>query len=122
MQTILVQGQPDTKTDCGNPAESRNFPVIDTAETDHPCDAAPADSAPHADHSRVPAIGETGSPQALPFVLQFLVMREERPADELAEPVRHTSEAPADACSATKPRSKEPGNDVPAEERWRDLS
>ncbi len=115
MQTILVHEQPDTKTDCGNPAEDRNFPVIDTAETNNPCEATAADAALHTDYNRVPAIGETGSPQAQPFVLQFLVMREGRPAAELAGPVRHTSETPADVCSATETRSKEPGTGAPGE-------
>lgn len=89
--------------------------MIDTAETNNPREATAADAALHTDNSRVPAISETGSPQAQPFVLRFLVMREGHPAAELAGPVRHTSETPADVCSAIETRSKDPGTGVPEE-------
>lgn len=114
MQTILIQQQPNTETECSTPGEDRHLYATGAAEPSTPCDDTAADA------DRVPITGALpqsakGEVPAQLFVLQFLVAREERSAAESAVSVRHTSET-SDVWSATETESKEPGTGVPTKE------
>lgn len=113
MRTIPVQQQPNTKADGSNPGEARDLPEIDAAEPNARCNDMAADA------DRMPIAGAPPPSEKLevpeqPFVLQFLVMKQERPAAELAKPVRHASET-GEVWSAGETGSKERGTVVPGQ-------